>query len=107
MLPHSALVSVVASQVTFMRDPASRSRFAALQQQRTARAQSTDEPARDDSDLEAWAAEVAAESARWPQFERGDAHLSYLPLAHIYERVFIEAAIAVGARVGCWQVRGP
>lgn len=42
----------------------------------------------------------------WPQFQEGDAHLSYLPLAHIYERALLEAAIALGARVGFWQVSG-
>lgn len=33
-----------------------------------------------------------------------DAHLSYLPLAHIYERVLVETAIALGAKIGFWQV---
>ncbi len=35
-----------------------------------------------------------------------DAHLSYLPLAHIYERVMVETVAAMGARVGFWQVCG-
>ncbi|MEW5297108.1 MAG: hypothetical protein WDW36_000336 [Sanguina aurantia] len=38
-----------------------------------------------------------------PLFEAGDAHISYLPLAHIYERAGLEAAIGIGAKVGFWQ----
>jgi long-subunit acyl-CoA synthetase (AMP-forming) len=34
-----------------------------------------------------------------------DAHLSYLPLAHIFERVMVETAAALGARIGFWQAR--
>jgi hypothetical protein len=36
-----------------------------------------------------------------------DSHLSYLTLAHIYERVMLETASAVGARIGFWQVPLP
>lgn len=39
-----------------------------------------------------------------PLFQAGDAHISYLPLAHIYERAGLEAAIGIGAKVGFWQV---
>ena len=39
------------------------------------------------------------------RFEAGkDAHLSYLPLAHVYERMMIETSIALGAKIGFWRV---
>lgn len=49
---------------------------------------------------------AAASMRSWPKLEPQDTLLSYLPLAHIYERALVEAAMAVGAAVGCWQVRG-
>jgi len=41
---------------------------------------------------------------RFPTQSPEDAHLSYLPLAHIYERALVEACLATGAAIGCWQV---
>lgn len=63
----------------------------------------------DTSDHDVWRQEdeegLAEEAGRWHQLFPGDRHLSYLPLAHIYERALVEAALALGATVGCWQVR--
>ncbi|KAJ9507758.1 hypothetical protein QJQ45_019333, partial [Haematococcus lacustris] len=134
VLTHRALVSVVASMTTFMRDPWGLQRLAARQQLAE---QQQGKPAGPGAPLPlnggsgarlevraggegggqgglriATPAEVAAavgwtgplERLSWPSFEAGDAHLSYLPLAHIYERLVVEAALALGATIGCWQV---
>ncbi len=132
VLTHRALVSVVASQLTFLRDPWGRAGLAATLQRLEAAARGQRRPSGGDQvpdgdgerggrgaapagdavgngatalwDVDALP-EVQAEARRWPfAFERGvDAHLSYLPLAHIYERALVEAAFAQGAAVGCWQ----
>jgi long-chain acyl-CoA synthetase len=36
-----------------------------------------------------------------------DAYLSYLPLAHIFERAIMQCAFSRGTRVGFYQVRRP
>lgn len=41
------------------------------------------------------------------QFTDKDVYLSYLPLAHIFDRVMEEQIISVGASIGFWQGVGP
>jgi hypothetical protein len=111
MLTHRALISVVASQLTYMQDPWGEEGLAGRLQEEEARVTAADRaggrevlPGIPAAEQAAAEGHPARPTRKWPCFQPDDAHLSYLPLAHIYERSLVEGAFALGAAIGFWQV---
>jgi hypothetical protein len=120
MLTHRALISVVSSQLVYMQDPWGEAGLARqLQEEEDRVAQGgggeggsqagaagpSSSPATAAATGGAPKVEPPRPIRKWPAFHPDDAHLSYLPLAHIYERALVEGAFALGAGIGFWQVR--
>lgn len=116
MFTHRAMVSSIASLLAFLDDPWANKGVAALQQEQQHQHQRPFEEERQgEGDAPAPPPAPPAPASSHPQAHRkpfpgnvkldveNDTHLSYLPLAHIYERIMVEVVIAVGTKVGFWE----